>query len=100
MADDKNTRVLRDVACDQKFLERLVSYRDRGLYVHMTPNVPDRYAPKVFAHNSSFSEAEFCRAMRRLWATGRIKLETYGPPSRQRRCLAIGLRTRGPVTWR
>jgi hypothetical protein len=80
-----------NAACEEKFLELLAEHFARGVYLHMTVQVHASYAPLVFSivSNHAFSVPEFKRAMNRLLGNGRIKQESYGPPSRARNRLVI-----------
>jgi RecA-family ATPase len=69
---------IRDLAADAKFLELLRSCNKLGRHIHDAASHPGQYAPKVFASHperADFSQAEFKRAMDRLFAAGRISLK-------------------------
>jgi hypothetical protein len=75
----------RNAAAEQKFLELLAVTANQGRRVHHHANNKPGYAPAVFARGKpGFSQPEFARAMERLFADGRLKVQTYGPPSRER----------------
>ena len=82
-------------ACEEKFVEMLADHFARGVYVHTSVNAHASYAPLVFsiASNHAFSVAEFKRAMERLMGAGRIRIETYGPPSKARNRFIIVARS-------
>jgi RecA-family ATPase len=66
---------IRELAADAKFLELLRSCNKLDRHVHDGVSHPGQYAPKVFASHpdrADFSQAEFKRAMDRLYAAGRI----------------------------
>jgi RecA-family ATPase len=79
----------RDAACDAKFLDLLAKATVQGRPV--TDSVHGRYAPKVFAIDPEglgiFSAAEFTRAMERLFNAKRLRVESYGSPSKNLRRL-------------
>lgn len=82
---------VRDTACEAKFVELLIKVGAAGDYVHNSRNDPGRYAPMVFAQRPDgkhYSQAEYLRAMGRLFATERLIMEPFGPPSRGKRRLA------------
>jgi RecA-family ATPase len=59
----------------------------------VSPNPSKTYAPTVFAENPSAEgvrKKQFEAAMERLLFAGRIRIEPFGPPSRQRKRLVIG----------
>jgi RecA-family ATPase len=75
--DNAPRGTLRNLQAETKFLELLGNHRKAGRYVNDSANHPDRYAPKVFAvdpDRGGFTEAEFKRAMERLFSAERIKL--------------------------
>ena len=74
----------RNAACDEKFLQLLAALADEGSHVNESVH-SGRYAPKEFAQrpgHGDFREAEFARAMRRLFEAKRIRVIGFGPPSR------------------
>jgi RecA-family ATPase len=75
-------REVEGLFCD--LLERL----DRqGQHVSSHPNAPGNYAPAVFAKRRDVNgtgKAAFESAMQRLLDAGTIRIETFGPPSKQR----------------
>jgi RecA-family ATPase len=84
----------RDAATDARFLELLAAVKAQGSRVHDMRNSPGRYAPKVFSRRPDgkvFSEAEYARAMQRLFVAKRLRLEAHGPPSRSVLWLAEAL---------
>jgi len=79
------SKAAQDAACDARFLELLRKVKAQGDRVHNSSNNPSRYAPAVFAKRPDgrgFSKLEYGRAMQRLFVAGRIRLETFGPPSK------------------
>ena len=78
----------RNAWCDAIFLDLLARITAEGRYVNDSRNSAGHYAPKEFtAHpgRMNFTEAEFTRAMRRLFDLQRIKVAGFGPPSRGQR---------------
>jgi RecA-family ATPase len=73
------------------FLMLLQAFEDQGRSV--SPNPSNSYAPAVFereADADGVSKAALARAMSKLLKTDRIHIEIFGPPSRERRKLALG----------
>lgn len=67
----------RNAACDGRFLELLAKAGSEGRHVSDSRNAHGRYAPDVFARmpgGKGFSEAEYTRAMARLFDAGRIRV--------------------------
>jgi RecA-family ATPase len=76
-----------DAKCDQIFLDLLARYTDQGRFVtdkSGTGYAPPKFADEAVAKKASLTKRHFERAMTRLFASGRIKLETFGPPSKIR----------------
>jgi RecA-family ATPase len=74
----------RDAACEERFFELLTKIGAQGEYVQTIKTSP-RYAPRVFVgrpDGKTFSEAEYSRAMQRLFVSNRLRVEPFGPPSR------------------
>ena len=74
------------------FMELLTrfSLADRTVTESPSPS----YAPTVFAREreaklGKVAKGALADAMRRLFEAGKIKIETFGPPSRERRRIAI-----------
>jgi RecA-family ATPase len=77
----------RDAKCDQMFLDLLARYTDQGRAVidkRGTGYAPPKFADEEIAKKSGFTKRHFESAMTRLFAAGRIKLQTFGPPSKTR----------------
>jgi RecA-family ATPase len=78
---------LEKLAADQKveemFINMLRRVDDQGRCVNDKPTAPT-YAPKIFAEQPSAgaSKEAFKKAMERLFAANKIRLERYGRPSR------------------
>jgi RecA-family ATPase len=77
----------RDAKCDQVFLDLLARYTDQDRPV--TDKFASNYAPKMFADEaiakkSEFTKRHFERAMTRLFAANRIKVQSFGPKSKIR----------------
>jgi RecA-family ATPase len=71
---------------DQIFCDQVAQYTRQGRNVSIKPNAPS-YAPTEFAKEQGAREAgikkrDFEAAMRRLLTAGKIRVESYGPPSR------------------
>jgi RecA-family ATPase len=74
----------RDAAAEAKFLDLLGKIEAQGDYVNNVNN-GIRYAPRHFARRPDgrgFSEAEYTRAMQRLFVAGRLRMAPFGLPSR------------------
>lgn len=86
-------RMAAGAKAERVFLKLLRQFTEQGRRVN--PSAGPRYAPKVFAENPG---AEGCNkrslkdAMERLLASGAVKIEHVGPPSRRVTCLAEGVR--------
>lgn len=81
-ADDEAERV---------FLNLLSAFERQGRDV--SPNPSRSYAPTVFASHPDargFGKKAFEGAINRLLADGRIRVDKFGPPSRQRTRVVIG----------
>jgi RecA-family ATPase len=79
-------RAAAEQRADQTFLELLDRFTDQGRNTCEKPSA-NNYAPALFAKEKEAREcairkADFEAAMRRLFATNRIRVEPYGPPSR------------------
>lgn len=83
---------------DEFFLSLLATYAAQGRFV--TDKPCSTYAPKVFSGDPSagaFKKESLKRAMDRLFAQGRIRLETYGFKSRARTRIALNAGTSNPL---
>lgn len=72
-------------AAERKFLELLGLYQAQGRDVSAKPS--RSYAPALFAEHpgaGGFKSNVLAEAMERLLAGGNIRMETFGPPSKQR----------------
>ena len=72
---------------ERVFLELLEAVTAEGRSVSENTHASN-YAPKLFAKRpgrEGFNKADFAKAMERLFSDGRIKLEDYGPPSKNRK---------------
>jgi RecA-family ATPase len=79
---------------DALFLKLLESHREQKIFVSNSSHAQN-YAPKVFAavkREQKVSRQRHEQAMRRLWDANRLRLESWGPPSRQRFILVVGPR--------
>ncbi len=82
-----------DAAAELMFLDMLEAYRMSGRDVHHTTG--NGYAPKVFAADpraKGFGKAALAGAMNRLFASGAVAVESYGPPSRPYKRLVRAVR--------
>jgi RecA-family ATPase len=73
------------------FLALLQAFEEQGRSV--SPNPSNSYAPAVFEREpdaDGVSKAALARAMSKLLKADRIHIESFGPPSRERRKLALG----------
>ena len=73
------------------FLTLLQAFEEQGRSV--SPNPSNSYAPTVFAREADadgVSKLALARAMSKLLTADRIHIEIFGPPSRERRKLALG----------
>ena len=74
-----------EAKADQVFLELLHRFSAQGRNVSATPTSPT-YAPAAFAKDPEFKGVKkeaFAEAMRRLFASNKIRVEPYGRPSRE-----------------
>jgi RecA-family ATPase len=79
-------RAAAEQKAEQAFCASVVQFADQGRNVSTKPNAPT-YAPSEFAkekeaHQAGLKKADLEAAMRRLLAAGKIRVESYGPPSR------------------
>ena len=77
----------RDAACDAKFLELLAAVEEQGSYVNESvhPAATRRRSSPSDPATVTSREAEFTRAMRRLFEAKRIKVVVFGAPSKGQR---------------
>ena len=82
---DRSSRMVGEEVTDKKFLELLDLMKAEGKTLS---NVPGRnYAPTLFAANSAcggITMQGFKAAMDRLFNAGVLRIDTVGPPSRQK----------------
>ena len=72
---------------ENRFLDLLDRHNRQGQPVSPHPTSPSNYAPAVFAKHreaKGTGKAAFADAMQRLLDAGTIRIETSGPPSKQR----------------
>jgi RecA-family ATPase len=84
-------RVATAAKAETVFLTLLQAFEDQGRSV--SPNPSASYAPAVFAREADadgVSKPALARAMSKLLKADRIHIENFGPPSRERRKLALG----------
>ncbi|MCH9050080.1 MAG: AAA family ATPase [Proteobacteria bacterium] len=75
---------------ERVFLELLEAVTAEGRNVSESSHAGN-YAPKLFAKRPSregFNKADFVKAMEALFTAGKIKVEPYGPPSKNRERLS------------
>ena len=75
---------------DYTFMSLLANYTLQGRHVSATPSA--NFAPSVFAKDPAargLSKAALSAAMNRLFAAGRIQHATYGPASKERKCIVM-----------
>jgi len=80
---------------DKAFLRLLDAYTAQGR--HLSDKSGANYAPHLFANNqlsNGMDKSALVDAMNRLFAAGTIKVEPFGPPSRQ---VSKIVRTKGPM---
>jgi RecA-family ATPase len=74
-------KVAAETKADEAFLQLLKRFTEQGRHVSATPTSPT-YAPAVFAKEGTVNKAQLADAMRRLFSANKIRVETYGRPSR------------------
>jgi RecA-family ATPase len=79
-------RAAAEEKADRVFIENIVRLEKQGRNVSAKPNAPT-YAPATFAKEPGAKEAglrksDFEAAMHRLLDSGKIRVESYGPPHR------------------
>jgi RecA-family ATPase len=83
-------RIAAEAKADRVFLSLLKRTTDAGR--DLSPKHSQTFAPTVFAKQpdaEGCSKHDFEKAMERLLASGRIKVEKYGPPSRSYSRIAL-----------
>ena len=76
---------------DRVFLDLLKAVTNEDRHVSESSHASN-YAPKFFAKRPdrrSFGKVNFAKAMERLFIDGKIKNETYGPPSKCRQHIVV-----------
>lgn len=74
-------RIARDQQIEARFLELLRDFDRQGR--HVNPASGPNYAPKNFtAADPAIGDRQFKAAMDRLFAAGKLKVVSHGPPSR------------------
>jgi RecA-family ATPase len=86
-------KLARDATAQEMFLELLRRFSDQGRNLGDKPNAPN-YAPTAFsredeARDQNIRKPDFEAAMRRLFESGKIHVESYGRPSRPASKLAL-----------
>ena len=79
-----------EIRVDETFLALLSMFSAQGQ--DASPNPSPSYAPSRFADHpnaNGFSKKQFAAAMQRLLVGGKIRIEQFGPPSRQRSRLVL-----------
>ena len=86
-------KIARDAKADEVFLDLLKRFAGEGRNVSDKSNshtyAPTNFAKETEAKKSQLRKPDFEAAMRRLFADGKICVETYGRPSRPYSRLAI-----------
>ena len=90
-------KLAREAKADEIFLDLLKRLSAEGRNISHNAN-SKTYGPTVFvteaeAKKTRLSKAELEAAMRRLFAAGKIRVDTYGPPSKSYSRLIINERT-------
>lgn len=83
-ARSSRSSIAAEARADRIFLELLTRYTADGRHVSATAS--SNYAPALFAKDQRADGVKnrgFAKAMNRLFEAGRIKVEAFGPPSRQ-----------------
>jgi len=79
-----------DAKAERVFLDLLIALNSQER--ELSPNLSNAYAPSVFEKHpdaEGVSKKAFANAMERLLKTGRITVETAGPPSRRSKRLIV-----------
>jgi hypothetical protein len=76
-----------EAKADHVFLDLLATFAAQGRDVSDSPG--SNYAPAEFAGQETMTKDALKKAMKRLLLAGRIRVDTFGPPSRQRKRLVI-----------
>jgi hypothetical protein len=78
-----------DQKAERVFLNLLAAFAAQGRSVSDSPGA--NYAPSAFANQGAepMNRGELKRAMERLLFAGRIRVDTTGPPSRQRKRIVV-----------
>jgi RecA-family ATPase len=87
-----------ETEADEVFLRELGKLNRQDLSVGPSPSI--NYAPTIIAAQSGskgVSKKALVRAMHRLLEVGKIRIERYGPPSKQRKQLVVGRGTQPPA---
>ena len=90
-------KLAREAKADEIFLDLLKRLYAEGRNISHNAN-SKTYGPTVFVKEAEakkirLSKAELEAAMRRLFAAGKIRVDTYGPPSKSYSRLIINERT-------
>jgi RecA-family ATPase len=80
-------KVAQEQGDDERFLAALGQAEQQGRHVSDSINA-NNYAPASFSKTTGIPKARLTAAMERLFATGKIHMVTYGPPSKGHRKLA------------
>jgi RecA-family ATPase len=94
---DAYEQVTAAIRTDRLFLDLVQAYTAEGRPVSAAPS--PNFAPSVFAKDpraNGTSKAALATAMNRLFEAGRIRVESYGPPSRRLSRLLINTDTPQP----
>jgi RecA-family ATPase len=82
-------KIARDTKAERAFLDLLAAFTAQGRSVSDSPG--PNYAPAIFANQGAepMTKAELKAAMDRLLFARRIRVDTFGPPSRQRKSIVF-----------
>jgi RecA-family ATPase len=84
-------KVAQDQNDEQRFLDLLKKYEERGRNMSSNPASAKGYAPRAFAaEKSSVSAKRFEQAMERLFEARKIHVQPYGSPSKGWSKIAMG----------
>lgn len=91
---DPLEKLAREARADETFLRILARFHASARTVTDHPTAPSNYAPRVFAKEpeglaAHLTKADLEAAMARLFQSNRIRIHTWGPPSRQHRGVVL-----------
>jgi RecA-family ATPase len=86
-------KLAREQRIDETFLDVLRKLIKQNRPVSPSAHAPSNYAPKVIAGHpdgKAYTQRDYQAALERLLTANRIHIESFGPPSKQVRHLALG----------